>query len=300
MTIPDEASPPAVENTGPPPGPRVTRPALDREAPIRNWATLFGPAWAGPAGAAESHGSTVGGAVAGGSSAAPGGLPGQTLSDAVGQGYRVINEYIAQGQRYAEAMRFPDWSNWLPGASPAGPNAAFSNPEMQQLFRRMMQYGMDFAGMWFEVWNRMGSPPPSGWAAPPGSAQPPWPSSPAGEAPAAAASERAKTTPFSDGGPSRVLICVSSERRTESMLELRRGSGGPLLAHALRPEGHDAPAISSVTIEVQADGAVRVSVDVPSNQAPGVYNGMIVDSASNLPRGTLTVRIIESAHGSSS
>ena len=81
------------------------------------------------------------------------------------------------------------------------------------------------------------------------------------------------------------------------MLELRRGSGGPLVAHALRPEGHDAPAISGVQVEVQEDGAVRVAVDVPSNQPPGVYNGMIVDPSSNLPRGTLTVRVIESANG---
>ena len=79
----------------------------------------------------------------------------------------------------------------------------------------------------------------------------------------------------------------------ESVLELRRGSWGTLVVHALRPEGHDGPAIVGVSIDARAEeSTLRVSVEVPADQAPGVYNGMLVDTASNLPRGTLTVRVL--------
>jgi hypothetical protein len=48
-----------------------------------------------------------------------------------------------------------------------------------------------------------------------------------------------------------------------------------------------------VTVDARPEESLlRVSVVVPADQAPGVYNGMIVDTASNLPRGTLTVRVI--------
>jgi hypothetical protein len=77
------------------------------------------------------------------------------------------------------------------------------------------------------------------------------------------------------------------------MLELRRGAWSTLAAHALRPEGHDGPAIRGVSIDARPEeSTLRVSVAVPADQAPGVYNGMLVDTASNLPRGTLTVRVV--------
>ena len=128
-----------------------------------------------------------------------------------------------------------------------------------------------------------------------------WPTPPAPSSPSSAvgaeASSAAAPAPQSAGdGPERVFVSVISERRVESVLELRRGSWSALAAHALRPEGHDAPAIRGVTIDARpAESLLRVSVEVPADQAPGVYNGMIVDTASNLPRGTLTVRIL--AHG---
>jgi hypothetical protein len=242
------------------------------------------------------------------------GAMGQTLSDAVGQGYRVINDYLSQGQRYAEAMRWPDVAS-------TAPNSAGQDP--QQLLRRLMQYGSDFAGVWFEVWNRMGWPPPGVWpptagapapgaSAPMGfppfpgfpgfpakdatsSTEPPRPS-PATE-PASSAVEQLSArgvhvAPGGDAGPERLLVSVVSERRVQSVLELRRGSWTSLLAHALRPEGHDAPAIRGVTIEALPEqSTLRVSVEVPADQPAGVYNGMLIDAVSNLPRGTLTITV---------
>lgn len=280
------------------------------------------------------------------------GAASQTLADAVGQGYRVINEYLAQGQRQAEALRFPDWSSFLPNAAgaAAGGNAAgaASQDMQQQLFRRMMQYGMDFAALYFEMLSRTGWPAPPGgaaagtpaawteafsrayspaaWAAAvaPGNAgassstaqasPPVWPFAmpfpwaPPAPPPAAAASPGssdaasagavprpapAPSTAGASESPDRVFVSVASQRRVESVLELRRGSWSTLVVHALRPEGFEAPAIRGVAIDAHPEESLlRVSVEVPADQPPGVYNGMIVDTASNLPRGTLTVRVL--------
>ncbi len=374
MTILDQTAPRPEGSNVAEAGARVTRPALERDAPIRNWATLFGPAWGATGGGSAGAGSPLAGSALGGNAHAGSPLAGnamagmanaantmlgaasQTLADAVGQGYRVINEYLAQGQRQAEALRFPDWSSFLPGtggaaASSAGAASAAQQELQQQLFRRLMQYGMDFAALYFEMLSRAGWPAPPGgasagagtpaawteafarayspaaWAgaaAPNGAASsgtssgssasgtsaappPAWPFpmpfpwAPPAAAPAAPSAPEAAApsagpapgAPVSSESPDRVFVSVASQRRVESVLELRRGSWSALAAHALRPEGHEAPAIRGVTIEARPEESLlRVSVVVPAEQGPGVYNGMIVDTASNLPRGTLTVRVL--------
>jgi hypothetical protein len=156
---------------------------------------------------------------------------------------------------------------------------------MQQLAQRVMQYGWDFAGLWFEMWTRMGGNA-TGWPPPasgPASIQP--------EVPARSPGHRESADPAGPG-PARLSVCVVSERPTVATLEVRPGVGGPLVVHTLRAEGHDAPAIRDVTIESSAgDDAVTVKVVVPASQPPGVYNGLIIDGASNLPRGTVSVRV---------
>jgi hypothetical protein len=205
-------------------------------------------------------------------------------------------------------------------ASTAPGAAGLPGQDPQQLLRRLMQYGWDFAGIWFEVWSRMGWPPPGAWPGAPGAAAPmgmpgfpataardaasaffneAFRSSTAAERPGASAEPAARANdgaqpaaPVTGAGPERFLVSVTSERRVQSVLELRRGPWSTLVAHGLRPEGHEAPAIKGVTVEALPEQAtLRVSVDVPADQPPGVYNGMIIDAASNLPRGTLTITV---------
>ena len=62
------------------------------------------------------------------------------------------------------------------------------------------------------------------------------------------------------------------------------------MIHALRAEGHDGAAIRGVQIDCDGEaGAIVVRVEVPADQAAGPYNAMILDAASNMPRGTLSV-----------
>ena len=75
-------------------------------------------------------------------------------------------------------------------------------------------------------------------------------------------------------------------------VELLPGQSADLVIHALRAEGHDATPIRDVSIERTNDDArliVRVVVD--ADQPPGEYRAQIVEASSNLPRGTLSVRV---------
>ena len=64
-----------------------------------------------------------------------------------------------------------------------------------------------------------------------------------------------------------------------------------MVVHTLRAENHDAPPIRDITLEREEDGTLMVRVTIASEQPPGIYNAMIVDAVSNLPRGTLSVVI---------
>jgi hypothetical protein len=273
---------------------RLKRPELERNRPIRTWGTLFRPPGTGKTepGGPRSQGDAKNGVGAGSPSPAET-LPfadpgiGRTLADSVDAGYRVINDYIQQGQAMAQAFNPSAWGTQGQENVP---------PDVQQLAQRVMQYGWDFAGVWFEMWQRMAGNS-SGWPPPPSGGtngqQPPW-ASPAPQA------ERPRSHPPSPpthaegpaAGPKRMVVSVVSERRTAATLEWRPGSAASLALHALRPEGHTAPPIKDVSIE--ADGehqTLTVKVVVRPTQPPGVYNGMIVDTQSNLPRGTVSVRV---------
>jgi hypothetical protein len=159
---------------------------------------------------------------------------------------------------------------------------------MQQLAQRVMQYGWDFAGLWFEMWTRMASTP--GATAPP--------SPPEGtqysntrEAPVAATATSFGSKQESATRSLRVAVSVECPRRTTTSIDLRPGPPSRLVIHALRAEGTEAPPIRDVVIEASLDDAVTVSVQVGADQPPGIYNGLIVDASSNLPRGTLSLTI---------
>jgi len=169
---------------------------------------------------------------------------------------------------------------------------------MQQLAQRVMQYGWDFAGLWFEMWTRMGGTA-TGWPSPPsgaGSRAGAWP------APPVPPQEPPREAPFTRGyssekaadtTPLRLSVTVVSERRTAATLEYRSGAAGPLLVHALRAEGQEAPPIRDVTIESAGGDGITVRVVVASTQPPGVYNGLVIDAGTNVPRGTVSVRVFD-------
>jgi hypothetical protein len=262
---------------------RAKRPKLDRDRPVRTFSTLFGPAKN-----RSERRSTNDSTPEASTSAEPAPNPSPVapqLSDTVELGYRIIDEYLKQGQQVAQAFNPTAWG----GKGPTG-----SVDDIQQMGQRVMQYGWDFAGMWFEMWSRMagnagawmpipGMPRPPGAEAKPGPAEGPPPAAKNGSSPGSAGA---------NGEGERIVVSVVSERPTSTAVELRPGPQSELVVHSLRAEGHDGPAIRDVRVERQAaDGSVVVKVTVLASQAPGTYNGLIIDAKTNLPRGTLSVRV---------
>ncbi len=249
---------------------RFKRPELDRSEPIRSMTALFGPPRNGaPPRAADAAGAS----------------PGKDgVSRGVDLGYRVIDEYMRQGQSLARTMWSPRLAQETLGSDP------------QQLAGRMYQYASDLAGAWLEYMQAMmaqvpASPPPQPGAHAVGGfglgtngktpeAKPP--------PPPAEARVEAPTAPS-------VSVQVSSRRRTEVTVDLKPGSLDALLSvYDLRARDSALPRISGVAADVsKADHRVTLRIEVPDGQPPGVYTGVIVDEASNLARGTLMVRVFE-------
>ncbi len=259
---------------------RHVRPEPDRQAPIRSFRGVSGQVGTATAPAGAPHG----GAPSNDSIAARG----------AELGYRVIDEYVRQGQAFARAVR--------PPADTAGASAL----DPGRLTERMFQNAFDLAAAWLAyaqaVTSQLARSQPF--------ARPSGPSSAAGRAaphvggfdidsrtpslhvPISQTPPRAGASAVSLEVPS-VTLDIVSKRRLEVTVELKPGSAqASLEAHDLRPAALDQARISGVVIEPDpATGRVVVRLEVPDDMAQGTYTGLVVDGATNLPQGAITVRI---------
>jgi hypothetical protein len=244
---------------------RFKRPELERSEPRRNFSGVFGPV-APPAAAADG------------------------VARGVDLGYRVIDDYLRQGQNFARNM-FD-----RPGAEPG---AASNDP--QRLAERMLHYASDLAAAWFEYVRVIGAsagarPPDPSSAAVSGRAGPfdiesPLPD-PATEA-AAAAPVAPSPAPAEPATATRIALALASKQPTEVVVELKPGSAGlALSAHDLRAREPNVPRIAGVLIASDSkNDLVTIQITVPDDQPAATYHGIILDDATNLPRGTLSLRI---------
>ena len=224
---------------------RIRRPPLDRTEPIRAWSALFG--------------------------SGPGGSLTDVVSRSVELGYRVIDEYIRQGQRVAE--RFNDRSY--------GPETVTG--DIQELGARMAQYASDFFGLWLDFMQvvMLGGTLRETSAAEDG----------ARARPAAPGNGAARRTPEAPA-PTRVRIEIVSLRPAEVSLDLRpEAAGRPLVAQGLRAVDPAKPKLDDVALEAGPGGELLVRIRVPGDAPPGTYNGVVVDAETSRPLGTLSVRV---------
>lgn len=257
---------------------RQKRPELDRFGPVRK----FGGAGPSRDGAVRPDK---------GSSVDPAGLG--TVSRAVELGYQVIEEYMRQGQSFARAAAGQRGSEEPP------------SPDPRKLTERMFQYASDLASVWLEYAQVAAGQATAASTASGGAA---------GRAPVAphvggfdigsesvprrpsvqSASPSGPMDSASLGGPC-VSVDIVSKRRTEVTVELKPGAcGAVLVAYDLRSHEPHLPHITGVTIEPKpAENRVVVRLHVPDDRPAGTYAGVIVDKVSNLPQGTLAVRIFE-------
>lgn len=271
---------------------RVRKPNPERTEPVRSWGTLFGSATPPPAAGwpepAPSHGSD---------NTRPQ-TPTDPISNGVQAGYRVIDDYVKQGQNAARLV-------WGPILGTSGGTGSTGGEDLQQRFGTMIRTATDLATLWLDL---LGSAPGgrSLWSA--GAAYPFGAGAPPGAVP---------VSPFSIGqaAPGRpepvpsapipreatraragtiVSLDITSARRTEVMLDLRsRSADHALRAHDLRAADSDAPRLTGVTIEgMPGEDCVLVRLRVPDDHPPGLYTGLILDDRTSLPCGTLAVRVV--------
>ena len=225
---------------------RIKKPKLDRTDPVRNWSAMFG----GAAAAAGGNGALS-----------------DVIARSVDLGYRVIDEYVRQGQKAAEQL--------------TGGSADFEamTGSVQEMSVRMAQYTSDVLGMWFQMMGAaMAAPGAAAWTAPASRAEP------ARSAPPAAAPVAAE--------PVRVRVEVASTRPVEVGIDLRPGAGlTPLIVHALRAVDPDKPVLTATVVANGEPGVLRLRVRIGDDHPPGVYSGLLLDEASGLPVGALSLRV---------
>ncbi len=304
---------------------RIKRPPPERTGPVRNWSTLFGPpgrpptpgdptvppigmgaspppGWPGPP-ISGTPGMPFPFPPPGGfpmPGAPPfGAPPGRGVAQGVAAGYRVIEEYLRQGQSVARSM-------WGGGSGNGNAWPTYGAGDPQQLVSGLTRQASQLAGMWLDMLNLVVPGTLGGYGAPPAGtagpfwmgAEPPpgpaWPAAPPGPARGEAPRSAPAPAPVDTrGDPTAVVVEVQSTRPTEVSLELRpRSLGLALRVHELRAPAADAPRLTEVNITADAEEErVKVTVRVPDGHPPGVYSGVILDERTSLPRGTLTVRV---------
>lgn len=257
------------------PRPRVTRPEPERTTPRRSWATLFGrptdgsgasPGTAAPAedGSSEPRAS-------------------ETVTRAVELGYRVIDDYIRQGQKAAERLATRAWS------------AETALRDTQDLTARMTRHASDLVGLWLEAldtanltgaWRTTerpgGAPEPSGGAAgvAPDEVEHAAPAAPAATSDAAC-------------GRTRIAIEIASARPAAVTVDLRSADAArPLVVHALRAVEPEKPRITEVAIEpATPDAPARLRIRVPDGQPAGTYDALVIDQATSRPVGSVSLTL---------
>lgn len=248
---------------------RKTRPELERSEPVRDWSTMFR--------ASSGDGSTHSGGNGHGSAGNASEPETREADRDVAMGYRVVEEYMRRGAAAARQMS--------EGIS-SGPDSRAAN----QLFERLLQSATDLGGVWIEMlqtlWSSQAPDVPRGEG--PGSFE--LHSAPAQrDAPAAeASSANAKQSPA-------IAFRVHGGRSVElsATLSAEPHAGQQWIVHDLRALDPSVPRIERAHFEYQPDQSrCVIALDIPAEQPAGMYSGLIVDAESNLPRGTVSVRLL--------
>jgi len=238
---------------------RWKRPKPERTQPVRNWSTMF----AAPTGSEPANGS--------GSATNQSTDP---VSRAVELGYRVIDEYIRQGQ--TAARRFSEG-----GLSVGGVTAGW-----QDAATRMAQLTGEWMGLWIELAQRAAGA--SGLSD--GMFTPRQPGG-AGEA---RESERNEPGQATSAGAS-VRLRVKSLQPVEVAVDIRPDCVHvPLVVHSLRAVDSTLPRIDDVAFSpATASSAAVLSIHLPPDQPRATYSAVLIDTRTNRPAGTVSVTVVD-------
>ncbi len=260
---------------------RLRREDADRTEPLRNWQQLFRtseswpdsgdgePLEGGARSSAEHDGAD--------STRSHANNEGQrdprkdsAVSDAVGLGYRVIEDQIRQGRRVAEQL-----TGRVRGGGLGGDGVG-------DLIQDVLRFYTDLGNICFEL---LGSVVRN---TAPGAEK----SRPSGQQSRAAAGNHAAA----DGRHTYNFEIVCAQP-TKISLDVRACVNGTVLAaHALQALDADKPPLTDISFAPgDAEEGPSLRIRIPEGQPPDVYTGVVIDRDTNQPQGTLSVRIIEHA-----
>jgi hypothetical protein len=195
----------------------------------------------------------------GGSGGGEGGEPG--VSRSIGQGYRIVEEYLEQSRRVASQI--------APGLIPENVEEGLG-----AITSRFVRTTAEMFEIWFQILDRSNSAREA--------------------APDATSGGSAAPSPAAAPSPG-VTVQVQSRRPARVTVDIRgSATGRKLAAHALRSSDESLPRIEGVEVDASKEGEpVLVSVRIADDHPPGVYNGMVIDEETSLPAGTVSV-VLES------
>lgn len=241
---------------------RIKRPILERNGPSRTWTGAFN---AQPRGSAQTG---VARARAGDDDS------GTPAYEAINDAYRVIDEYLRQGQQFAQRAWMP--LGEVPSLMPGG----------SRTLERMMRATSDLATAWIGFLQGLSASPPGAT-----SDVPAWPGAFATGTRYDGTASANPAPPRSDSGLG-VSVVVESSRPVAVHVDLQRDAEpGTLSLGALRSSDTDVAPLSDVALESAAAAPwLTVRIRIQSSQPSGVYNGLLLDRDGRA-RGTLSVRL---------
>lgn len=259
MTTPEHSAADTSPGAEPakPRGERLRRPEPQRTGPIRNATGYFrdSHSWG-----EEEHPAWR----------EPSDVLDDVITQGVNLGYRVIDEHLRQGRSAAAKLRS--------GAEEPIPDGS----DMEELLARVQRVYKDIGSLCFDAFDVLArSPALLRWLA--GNEQ----------QYARASSPHAAPQPTAPAAGAGMAVEVASNRRVLINLQLPPQTDAYVPAvHALHAGDPECPPLTAIAFRVDpASGAAILEVNVPDQQPPALYSGVVVDRATNEPKGTLSVRV---------
>jgi hypothetical protein len=275
--------------------PRIRREDPNREAPVRNWSNLYRsagqtaaskPSVKGTAVPMETTQLATEGAAA---ESAPGGVSaalepvGAEAREEIESAYRVVDEHLQEGRRAARALS-SGTDTTAPGAfatNPTGsPGAALAAERIQEMVAQGIRFYSSLAPLWAIIVNAIAS---SAHASNPAQAGTPM-AAPLSPPPLARDGVATAAAPVS--------IELASTRMTRVTVDfVPHVKATGFTTSGLHAIEGDRPPLKDITFGTDSHSRPVVRIRVPDHQPAGIYNGVIVDTDSAEPRGTITLRI---------
>ncbi|MFL5289854.1 MAG: hypothetical protein ACJ8AW_55070, partial [Rhodopila sp.] len=197
-------------------------------------------------------------------------LTDRAVAHGVKLGYSVIDEQIRQGEKLAERLR------QIPGKPDAMPGV-----EVDTLIERALNVYKDMGALAIAAVETLVR-------------NPVLQSTVARARPGNGAAQQAGPA---SGGGSAFGFELSSSRRTQVKLDIKPQAVMVMpVVHALHAANPDLPPLTGVRFHFDTATSMPVlQIDVADSQPAGTYRGVVVDSATDEPCGTLSVRVLPSA-----